>query len=290
MILHARQHRVTFPRRPLVMGIINLNDDSFCGDGSLDAQASLQQAMEQILLGADIVDIGAESARTNRTAITVEEEVRRLRAFMCRWEALLYDPALQPVDSTQCWPPLLSINTWRPAVAEEALALGGDILNDMGALPQPDNASLCAQFGAALVIMHSIGEPKVPHTHVTYRDVVAEVDEFFTQKIATAQSVGLDRTQIILDPGIDFAKQRDDNLALYRHLDRLAHHGMPLLLPVSRKTVIHHVLDQPDTASRDPGTVACIAAGMRRGASIFRVHNVAAAVQTVRVLEPLMGS
>ena len=179
---------------------------------------------------------------------------------------------------------LLSINTWRSEVVERVLPLGGDILNDISALPTPRNAELCAQFGAALLIMHSVGQPKVPHTHIAYPDVMAELDRFFEEKIGLALAAGLSRDQIILDPGIDFAKQRPDNLRIYRDLERLHHFERPILLPVSRKTVIGDVLGLRDPRDRDAGTLACIAAGMNRGAHIFRVHNVAAAAQAVKVL------
>jgi dihydropteroate synthase len=186
-------------------------------------------------------------------------------------------------------PPLLSINTWRSEVVERVLPLGGDILNDISALPTPRNAELCAEHRAALLIMHSVGQPKVPHTHIAYPDVMAELERFFEDKIQMTLSAGLSRDQVILDPGIDFAKQRDDNLRIYRDLERLHRFERPLLLPVSRKTVIGDVLGLPDPRDRDAGTLACIAAGMRRGAQIFRVHNVAAAAQAVRVLWNVMS-
>ena len=113
MILKTRGREITFPRRPLIMGIVNINDDSFCGDGTLDVSAALAQAREQILQGADIIDIGAESARTNRQAITVEEELQRLLPFLAAWPTLLEEPELKSADLEQVWPPLLSINTWR---------------------------------------------------------------------------------------------------------------------------------------------------------------------------------
>lgn len=132
--------------------------------------------------------------------------------------------------------------------------------------------------------MHSVGEPKVPHTHVGYPDVMAALDAFFEEKVAAATSAGLPADQIVLDPGIDFAKQRADNLTIYRELARLHRFERPILLPVSRKTVIGQVLDLPDPNDRDAGTVACIAAGMSRGAHIFRVHHVPAAAQAVKML------
>lgn len=284
MLLRARQHRIPFPRRPLVMGIVNINDDSFCGDGTLDPKGALAQAERQLRQGADVIDIGAESARTNRGPISVAEEVARLEPFLEAFPRLVSGVGRPPWDAEQVWPPLLSINTWRPEVIEAVLPLGGDLINDISALPDDQNARLCAEHGAALLIMHSVGQPKVAHTHVQYADVMQELDAFFEGKIRLALSAGLSEEQLLLDPGIDFAKQRADNLRIYRDLERLQRFGRPVLLPVSRKTVIGQVLDVPDPLQRDPGTVACIAAGLRRGAHLFRVHQVEAAALAVKTL------
>jgi dihydropteroate synthase len=271
MRLLARGHTLEWPRPPLIMGIVNLSADSFSGDGLADVDAAVVKARGLIGDGADIIDIGAESARTNRAAISEDEEAAHLVRFIERWKADIRGP-------------LLSINTWRPAVARAALAAGGDILNDIGALPTDENARICAATGAALLVMHSVGAPKVAHTHVGYDDVIARLDAFFAEKIALAESAGVPREALILDPGIDFAKQRADNLRIYRELDRFAHFARPILLPVSRKTVIGDVLGLPSPADRDAGTVACIVQGMLRGAAIFRVHNVRAAAQAVRMI------
>ena len=277
MRLVARKFTFEFPRPALVMGIVNLVADSFSGDGITEIDAALAHARDIVAQGADIVDIGAESARTNRTAISPEEEAAQLVRFIERW-----DEIQNPKSKIQN--PILSINTWRPEVARVALAAGGDMLNDIGGLPTDENARICAETGAALLIMHTVGTPKVPHTHVGYADVMRSLDDFFAEKIALAESAGVPRDAIVLDPGIDFAKQRDDNLHIFRGLDRLHHFERPILLPVSRKTVIGEVLGLPP-AERDAGTVACITSGFLRGAQIFRVHNVRAAVQSLRMLE-----
>ncbi|GEP45247.1 hypothetical protein BGE01nite_45380 [Brevifollis gellanilyticus] len=266
------------------MGIVNINDDSFCGDGTLDPQQALAQAEQQIRDGADIIDIGAESARTNRGAITVEEEIQRLLPFIEAWPRVVESLDLARWDAQQLWPPLLSINTWRSEVIQAVLPHGGDIINDISALPNDTNAKLCARHGASLLIMHSVGQPKVPHTHVQYEDIMQTLEAFFDEKIALAVRSGLSPEHLILDPGIDFAKQREDNLTIYRHADRLQKWGRPVLMPVSRKTVIGQVLDLPQATDRDAGTLACISAGMQRGAQIYRVHNVKAAAQAVKVL------
>jgi dihydropteroate synthase len=278
MILEARGNTIELGSRPLIMGIVNLVADSFSGDGLTDIAAAIERARQQIADGADIVDIGAESARTNRGAISEEEEAAQLLRFIERW------PALRAETKKQT---LLSINTWRSGVVRRVLPAGGDLLNDIGALPTDENARLCAATGAALLIMHTIGQPKVPHTHIAYDDIMRQLDDFFSEKIALVQNAGVSRNAIVLDPGIDFAKQREDNLRIYRELERLRHFERPILLPVSRKTVVGEVLGLPNASDRDAGTVACLVRGMLAGAHLFRVHNVRAATQAARTIDAL---
>lgn len=279
--------RVIAFSRPAVMGIVNINDDSFSGDGTLDPARALKQAEQMILEGADCIDVGAESARTNRAAIPELAEIERLRPFLDAWASVV--ERLRPRDAGQIFPPILSVNTWRPAVARAALEMGAELLNDMGGLSSPENAKICAKHGAALLIMHSVGEPKVPHTHVSYRDVMVELEVFFERRIADAVEAGLGLDQILIDPGIDFAKQRDDNLRIYKELGRLARFERPILLPVSRKTVIGDTLGISNPADRDAGTLACVVAGVAGGATMFRVHNVSAVVGSLRILESLQS-
>lgn len=286
MRLRLAKREIEFPRRPLLMGIVNVNDDSFSGDGTLDFAEALQQAKAQIEAGADIIDVGAESARTNRKAISPEEELQRFEGFLRGWSELLANTS--PRDMQQVWPPILSANTWRPDVVEQLLPKGDiEFLNDMSALPDERNAKACAQHSVALLIMHSVGEPKVAHTTQQWHDVMGAMEEFFEEKIRMAKGAGLSQKQLVLDPGIDFAKQRDDNLTVFRELEHLHKFRCPVLVPVSRKTVIGEVLDIEEPKERDAGTVACITAAMNRGAQIFRVHNVEAAWQAVRVLNGL---
>ncbi len=282
MELLARDRRIAFPRRPLIMGILNINDDSISGDGRLSTAWARERARELTALGADLIDVGGESARTNRAAIAPAEELRRIIPFIEAFPGACATAI--PRDAEQIFPPLLSINTWRPEVAGPALAAGGHLLNDMSALPDDRNARLCAAAGAALLIMHSVGEPKISHTHVAYPDIMETLRDFFREKIALAQCAGVPRASLILDPGIDFAKQTDDNLRIYRDLATLREFHLPILLPVSRKSVIGRVLDLPDPRERDPATAACIVAGHLRGASIFRVHNVDMAWRVLRTI------
>ncbi|MFC7337184.1 dihydropteroate synthase [Haloferula chungangensis] len=281
-------HReIRFPRRPLVMGIVNVNDDSFSGDGTLEIDAALKLARRQAEQGADVIDVGAESARTNRPAVAIEEEVRRFSEFLECWVETMAEAL--PIDDQQVWPPVLSANTWRPEVVEQVLPMGVELLNDMSGLPDDRNAKLCAKHGASLLIMHSVGEPKVPHFHQQWADVMGSMERFFEEKIDMAVKAGVSRDGILLDPGIDFAKQRDDNLQVYHELERLQKFGRPLLVPVSRKTVIGEVLELPEPRDRDAGSVACISVAVRRGAQMLRVHDVRAAWQAVKVLDAVAG-
>jgi dihydropteroate synthase len=265
------------------MGIVNVNDDSFSGDGTLDFATAVELAKAQVRAGADVIDVGAESARTNRAAVAEEEEIRRFLGFLNCWEDVWC--GVDPRDGDQIWPPVLSANTWRPEVVAAVLRTGKvELVNDMGALPDDRNARLCALHGAALLVMHSVGEPKIPHLHQQWDDVMGSMENFFEEKLALAASAGMPEESVILDPGIDFAKQRDDNLTVYRELGRLRRFDRPVLVPVSRKTVIGEVLGLPEPKDRDAGSVACIAASMAGGAEIFRVHNVDAAWQAVKAL------
>ena len=282
MQLLFRHRKISFDRRPLVMGIVNINDDSFSGDGSLDEDRIIAQIRQQISDGADIIDLGAESARTNRQAISIAEELRRFSLVMERWQEIW--SAAKPIDALQVWPPILSANTWRTDAVRGVIAMGAEWINDMSGLPDGENAALCAAAGTALLIMHSVGEPKVPHFHQQWDDVMAQLMQFFSEKIQLAEQHGLSRDSLMLDPGIDFAKQKDDNLTIYRNLTRLTQFSLPLMIPVSRKTVIGDVLGISNPCERDAATIACLTWCMRHGGNIFRAHNVAAASQAIRCL------
>lgn len=269
------------------MGIVNVNDDSFSGDGTLDLTKALEHAAKQAEDGADIIDVGAESARTNRGPVSVAEEVERFHGFLERWPQVV--EGLKPRDTDQIWPPVISANTWRTEVVESVLPMGVELLNDMGGLPDDRNARACAEWGVSLLIMHSVGEPKVPHVHQQWDDVVEEMHAFFIEKMQMARAAGVDADALVLDPGIDFAKQRDDNLAVLREFSRIVELGRPVLAPISRKTVIGDVLQLEEPRDRDAGTLACLAAVLKQGGQMVRVHDVDACYRAVRVLHSLAG-
>lgn len=284
-LLSLPERIIPFPRRPLLMGILNINDDSFSGDGTLELNCSVGRAREIVGQGGDIVDVGAESARTNRAPISEQEEIHRLRPFFEKWPTMFAD--LQPRDEEQVFPPVLSINTWRPAVVKAALEMGAELINDMSGLVEPTNALLCKKHGAALLVMHTVGLPKQAHDHVRYDDVVARVEEFFVHRLAVAASCGLEVEKIILDPGLGFAKQPSDDLRLCAVIERLAKLGRPLLLPLSRKGFLGEVVNEPDASKRDAATIGAVVTAGYHPAAILRVHNVDACWQTLRILSAL---
>ena len=157
----------------------------------------------------------------------------------------------------------------------------------MSGLPNDRNAQLCAESGAALLVMHSVGAPKVDHSHIEWVNIVEEMKTFFQEKLIQCEAAGLSRQQIILDPGFGFAKSPKDDLAVLQELSQLTTFERPLLLPIGRKGFIGETLAIEEPSARDAATLACLAAGYSRGGSIFRVHNVKGSFETLKVLSQL---
>jgi dihydropteroate synthase len=258
--------------KPWIMGIVNITDDSFSGDGTLDPDAALARASELVALGADFLDVGAESARTNRPPISEKEETERFLPFLAGWQAMI--ATTKPRSDSQVFPPVLSVNTWRSGVIKNILPANVELVNDMGGLAEPTNAELCAESNAALLIMHTVGLPKQDHSHVRYENLLDEVREFFLSRIHTATAAGLDRRSIILDPGLGFAKQPEDDFQILAGLQNFRDLDRPLLLPISRKGFLGAELDLPVPSDRDAATVGAFVNGWMNGAHLFRVHNV----------------
>lgn len=263
--------------QPWLMGILNINDDSFSRDGRLEPAWAVSRAAQLLQDGAEIIDAGAESARPNRPPISVEEEVLRLQPLLTAWPEILQQHRASYPSAPV---PLLSINTWRVEVMRAVLASGVvDLLNDMSGLIDPGPALLAKEFGCGLLIMHTVGLPKQDHRHVRYEDVVGAVSDFFQGRLELCDRVGLSREQVILDPGLGFAKTTGDDLTLLNKLEALREFQRPLLLPISRKGFIGRTLNLPDARDRDAGTMAALVAGILRGGNIFRLHDIRAAVQ-----------
>ncbi|HWJ50664.1 MAG TPA: dihydropteroate synthase [Solirubrobacteraceae bacterium] len=261
---------------PLIMGIVNASPDSFSDGGlhaSLDAQSKL--AAELLAAGADILDIGGESASTGRPPVEIEEEIERVAPLIERVAGELGA--------------IVSVDTYKPAVASAAIAAGARIVNDVSGLRDPELADVCARTGAALVVMHTRAAPRERlQDPDLYEDVTGEVIAFLRERSELALSRGVEPEQLILDPGPDFAKTPAQTIRLLAEMDRLHELARPLLMAISRKDFIG-ALTRRAPRDRLAGTLAALAYGIEQGAHIFRVHDVAAAKDFLTVRAALEG-
>jgi len=275
MIFRARQFEFRFPRPVLVMGILNVTPDSFSDGGKfLEPQRAVDRALEMAAQGADLIDIGGESTRPNAAPVPEEEELRRVI------------PVLEHLAGRLSVP--VSIDTMKPKVAREALAAGAAIVNDVGANRQTTEMwEVAAAAGAGYVLMHMRGTPQTMQVNPEYRDVVAEVEQFFERTLARVNDCGLGAERVILDPGIGFGKSPAHNLALLRDVGRFKRLGRPLLVGVSRKSFISQILGV-GPAGRLIGSLACACMATAAGANLLRVHDVPETIQAVRMTEAVL--
>ena len=262
--------------RPWLMGIVNASPDSFSDGGlhaTLDSQVEL--ARELVAAGADILDIGGESASTGSSPVPVNEEIERVVPLVERAAAELGA--------------IVSVDTYKPPVARAAIAAGAEIVNDVSGLRDPALAEVCAQTGAALVLMHTRAAPRERlQDPDLYDDVTGEVLAFLRERMELAVSLGVDREQLIVDPGPDFAKTPAQTIRLLAQVGRMHELGLPLLMAISRKDFIGALTGRAPR-ERLPGTLAALAHGVEHGAHIFRVHDVAAAADFLTVRAALSG-
>ncbi|HEY5045417.1 MAG TPA: dihydropteroate synthase [Solirubrobacteraceae bacterium] len=261
---------------PLIMGIVNASPDSFSDGGRFGTLAAqVELARELLEAGADILDIGGESASTGSPPVAVEQEIERVVPLIERVVGELGA--------------IVSVDTYKPAVARAAIAAGATIVNDVSGLRDPALAVLCAETGAALVVMHTRAAPKQRMQDAgLYDDVVAEVIAFLRARVEQAIAAGMAPEQLILDPGPDFAKTPAQTIQLLAQVGRLHELGRPLLMAISRKDFIGALTGRPP-GERLPGTLAALAHGVDAGAHIFRLHDVAAAADFLRVRAALAG-
>jgi dihydropteroate synthase len=256
---------------PVLMGIVNATPDSFSDrQGPKDPGDLAELGNRLVEDGAEVLDVGGESGRTDTEAVPVEVEIERVVPVI---ESLAGNGA--PV----------SVDTWRGPVAKAALAAGAAMVNDVSGLSDETVAAACAEAGAALVITHTLAPPKTK-AFPDYEDVVAEVGEFLLERMEAARKAGVADESIVLDPGIDIAKTPAQSVELLRRLPELRELGRPLLLAVSRKDFVGALTERPP-AARDAGTLAAVGAAARGGASIIRVHDVAGAADYLRVRDAL---
>ncbi len=268
----ARGRTVFSPSDPVpkVMGILNLTPDSFSDGGEIeDLLEAIALAKRLAAQGADILDVGGESTRPGAEPVSLLEEARRIIPVVEAIAAQLEIP--------------ISIDTTKAEVARLALAAGASIINDTSALAaDPAMAPVVAESGAGVVLMHMQGTPATMQANPSYQDVVIEVYDFLARRIEWAQSHGIPRQQIAIDPGIGFGKTFEHNLEILRNLERFDTLGCPILVGLSRKGFLGSITGKP-VSERTAATVAASLDACRRGARIVRVHDVAAMVDAIRV-------
>ncbi|HFC8514062.1 TPA: dihydropteroate synthase [Neisseria lactamica] len=263
--------------KPKIMGIVNLTPDSLSDGGvySQNAQTALAHAEQLLKEGADILDIGGESTRPGADYVSPEEEWVRVA------------PVLAEVAG---WGVPVSLDTRRTVIMEKALALGGiDIINDVAALTDEGAVELLArQADTGICLMHMQGLPKTMQINPKYQDVVGEVTRYLKARSAECTAAGIVPQRIALDPGFGFGKTLQHNIALMRHLPELmAETGFPLLIGVSRKSMIGELTGETNAAERVHGSVAAALASVARGAQIVRVHDVKATTDALKAWEAL---
>ncbi|HGG9428715.1 TPA: dihydropteroate synthase [Neisseria meningitidis] len=263
--------------KPKIMGIVNLTPDSLSDGGvySQNAQTALAHAERLLKEGADILDIGGESTRPGADYVSPEEEWARVESVLAEVAG---------------WGVPVSLDTRRTVVMEKALALGGiDIINDVAALTDEGAVELLArQTDTGICLMHMQGLPATMQINPKYQDVVGEVVRYLKARAAECIAAGIAPQRITLDPGFGFGKTLQHNIALMRHLPELmAETGFPLLIGVSRKSMIGELTGETDAAARVHGSVAAALASVARGAQIVRVHDVKATADALKVWEAL---
>ncbi|MEW5748415.1 MAG: dihydropteroate synthase [Candidatus Thermoplasmatota archaeon] len=259
---------------PRVMGIVNITPDSFSGDGIAgDAEGAISRGLDMFSAGADIVDVGGESTRPGAEPVPVEVELSRTVGVV---EAL-----------SAGRPGRVSIDTYKPEVAERALFAGASIVNDVTGLRDPRMAEVVAEHDATVIVMHMKGEPRTMQASPRYKDVVSEVRSFLQERVGAAEDAGIRPDRIMVDPGIGFGKTLDHNLEIIARLGELRSLGKPVVIGVSRKAFIGKLTGLPP-GERLEGSLAAAVLAVRNGADVVRVHDVAETVRALRVAVPVI--
>ncbi len=277
MILTAVHHRVRFPRPAVVMGILNVTPDSFFDGGRFrQIDKAIEHGLRMAEAGAEILDVGGESTRPGAAEVSEEEECGRVV------------PVIAGLAS-RCQA-MISVDTRKAGVARRAVELGACIVNDVGAAARrPELWKVVAETGAGYVLMHMQGTPETMQLTPAYRDVVGEVRDFFVERLKQATEEGVASEQVMLDVGIGFGKRLEHNLALLARLGEFKALGRPLVVGLSRKSLIGEISGAA-VEDRMPGSLAGACWAALAGAGILRVHDVSETMQALRVLNAVMAA
>lgn len=272
-ILKGRGKSWTLGPRTLVMGILNVTPDSFSDGGRFfEKNKAVERALEMVEDGADWIDVGGESTRPGALPIALVEELKRVI----------------PVVEALSGKADISVDTTKSEVARQALQAGAQIINDVSALgADPGMTGVCAEYGAPVVLMHMRGTPETMQKNVGYNDLMAEVFNYLSGRIEYAESRGIDREKIIIDPGLGFGKSREGNLEIIRRLSEFKSLGRPILVGPSRKSFIAGTLG---SQGRETGTIAAVSASILNGANAVRVHDVSGARQALLMTDAVRAA
>lgn len=259
---------------PLIMGILNVTPDSFSDGGRyFDQNAAFQHAAQMVKEGADIIDIGGESTRPGAQPISVQEELDRVI------------PIIEKVHLA--FPIKISIDTSQAAVMQAALQAGATIINDVRALQAPDALTVAANSDAQICLMHMQSTPSTMQINPSYQHVIQDIKLFLQQRVNICINAGINKKRLWLDPGFGFGKNLQHNADLLNHLDELHELGCPILVGLSRKAMIGMALGTPVT-ERLPASLALATLALTKGAQIFRVHDVAASIQALKMAHVIL--
>ncbi|MCE9520695.1 MAG: dihydropteroate synthase [Verrucomicrobia bacterium] len=262
--------------RGWIMGVLNVTPDSFSDGGQyLDAARAVAHGLQMIADGAEVLDVGGESTRPGAEPVALDEEVRRVVPVI--------------VSLRQQTRALISVDTMKPEVARAAIDAGADIINDVGGMRDPGMIETAATSRAGVIVMHMQGTPHTMQSGPHYEDVKDEVRAFFENRLEQLKQAGIAPERVALDPGIGFGKTPAHNLQLLRGLPALRVASRPLVLGVSRKSLIAHLLDDAAMDKRRWPTVALTAWLRETGADVLRVHDVKENVEALRMIEAIMG-
>lgn len=268
-VIHCGSHTIDYGKKTIIMGILNATPDSFSDGGHYNRiDSAVAHARQMVADGADIIDIGGESTRPGSAPVPLEEELERIL------------PIVKAVSESVDVP--ISIDTYKAEAARQALLAGAHIINDVwGAKADPQMAHVAAEMNAPIILMHN--RQNRDYQHFT-RDVMTDIFE----SIAICKNAGVTDNNIILDPGIGFVKDTEQNLEMMRYLDKFVAIGYPVLLGTSRKSTIGKVLDLP-VEERMEGTGATVCFGIQKGCQVVRVHDVKEMSRMARMMDALMG-